>query len=450
LLLILMSLPCPSGRLATTLCAQDDLDVFSDAQLPTLDEDDSALPPAEELPPAESIELPPGDDPAVEDLPMTVPPPGSGIHLEISSDSPPDELPPANDAVLADEGTDVQEFVDDEHEAGELIPQEMIRERYENGRVKIERGVAQDEHDNYVNHGPWRLWDEQGNLLAEGSYRNGKRDGLWKRWYQAAESELFSLPPFNLFTGPFLSQATFRNGQLNGLWVITDQAELKVCQWNFVDGRRDGESNWYYHTGRQMRVIHYSAGEIHGELLEWDINGQPVTRVQYERGRRLEKTEQTFPDGQKKIEGMVLQARLVMKEPDDWAAAKLATYVADGKDQKHGPWKAWYPNGQLRFSGEYQWDRPSGEFTWWHANGQKSLQASYESGRKQGQWTWWHPNGQKSIQGQYHDDLPVDRWVWWHETGKVAQRVDFSQPVTPIVDGRRTMTESVMLRPPKQ
>ena len=108
LLLILMSLPCPSGRLATTLCAQDDLDVFSDAQLPTLDEDDSALPPAEELPPAESIELPPGDDPAVEDLPMTVPPPGSGIHLEISSDSPPDELPPANDAVLADEGRRVE------------------------------------------------------------------------------------------------------------------------------------------------------------------------------------------------------------------------------------------------------------------------------------------------------------------------------------------------------
>ena len=46
LLLIVLSLPCPLGRLATTLCAQDDLDVFSDATLPALDEDDSVLPPA--------------------------------------------------------------------------------------------------------------------------------------------------------------------------------------------------------------------------------------------------------------------------------------------------------------------------------------------------------------------------------------------------------------------
>lgn len=67
-----------------------------------------------------------------------------------------------------------------------------------------------------------------------------------------------------------------------------------------------------------MRVIQYRQGQIHGELREWDINGQEVTRVEYQDGRRLEKTTETYPDGQKKVEGTVLQARLVIKQPDDW------------------------------------------------------------------------------------------------------------------------------------
>ena len=240
------------------------------------------------------------------------------------------------------------------------LPQETIRERYDNGRVKVERGVAQDDRENYVNHGPWRMWDEDGNLIAEGVYRYGKRDGKWVRWYKTGDVELFSTPPFSLFTGPYRSQATFRDGELNGPWVITDQADVKICEWSFLGGRRHGESVWYYHTGRKMRVINYRAGELHGELLEWDINGNPVTRVQYEDGRRHEKTQQTYPDGQKKVEGMVLQARLMMKEPDDWWEAKMATYVAKGKDEKHGEWTAWYPNGQQRFAGEYQYDKPAG------------------------------------------------------------------------------------------
>jgi len=160
--------------------------------------------------------------------------------------------------------------------------------------------------------------------------------------------------------------------------------------------------------------------------LEWDVNNKQVTRVEYQDGRRLERTTEAYTDGQKKVEGMVLQARLVMKQPDDWWAAKLATYARQGKDQKHGEWTAWYANGQMKFSGEYQFDKPHGEFNWWHENGQRSLQATYQNGRKAGAWTWWHPNGQKAIQGAYLADSPNERWVWWHETGKVAQRVDFS------------------------
>ena len=308
----------------------------------------------------------------------------------------------------------------------EILPQETIRERYPDGQVKIERGVTQDDNDNYINHGRWRMYDAHGQLIVEGTYRFGKRHGKWSRLQLADESELFTTQPFEYFHEPFLSEAEFRDGNLNGSWSIRDGSDLKICDWNFIDGYRHGDSSWFYHNGRTMRVIQYRQGEIHGELSEWSINGDALTSVRYDHGRRLEKTTEMFDNGLKKLEGMLLKAKLIVRELDDWWETKLATYESEGKDEKHGQWTAWYVSGQMKFSGEYGWNQPVGKFTWWHPNGQKLLEGRYESGQKAGQWTWWHENGIKSIQGHYLSNSPVADWIWWHETGKVAQRVSFT------------------------
>lgn len=361
----------------------------------------------------------------------------------------PEEPTLSDDASVSPESAEGPEEEEVEPEPSEVLAQETIQERYEDGKIKVERGVAQDESENYVNHGPWKMYDPSGKVIAEGSYELGERHGAWSRTYQTEDAELFSVAPFNLFTGPFVSQATFRRGKLHGRWTIRDANDQKVCEWTFVDGRRDGESTWYYHTGRPMRVIHYRQGQIHGELLEWDVDNNPVTRVEYQDGRRLDTTTETYPDGQKKVEGQVLHARLVVKDPDDWWAAKLATYTRQGKDQKHGEWTAWYPNKQMKFTGTYQYDKPNGKFSWWHDNGQKSLEANYLNGEKSGAWTWWHANGQKAIQGQYANNAPSDRWVWWHESGKVAQRIDFSSPGNVAAGATTDGTNSILLRQPQ-
>ncbi len=181
-----------------------------------------------------------------------------------------------------------------------------------------------------------------------------------------------------------------------------------------------------------MREINYLGGQIHGTLKEWNANGDLTTEVEYYDGRRLDQLSETDEQGNKQYEGWVLHARLQMNKPDRWWDAQLATYVKQGRDQKHGKWQAWYPNGQLKFEGNYQYDEPHGTFRWWYANGQKSLEAHYDQGQKDGLWTWWHPNGQKSIEGYYAQDAPSGRWIWWHENGRVAQRINYSTDGEPI------------------
>ena len=302
---------------------------------------------------------------------------------------------------------------------------ETIRERFENGDVKVERQVTQDKEQNYINHGVWIRYDQSGNKLAEGSYHFGKRHGEWMRLHDASSAKLFSTSPFNQFSGPYKSTATFEHGELHGEWMISDMNDRKICAWKFSHGRRHGKSLWYYVNAQPMREITYQDGELHGPLIEWLPDGTVVTEVKYINGRRLEKKTLTYTSGQKKAEGDVLRARLSLKDPDEWWSAKMATYTRSGKDEKHGEWTAWYENGQVLMKGEYQYNQPSGEFSWWHTNGQKSLLATFAAGTKEGVWTWWHENGQKSIHGSYFDGNPAGRWTWWKETGKVDKQIDY-------------------------
>ncbi|MCA9199308.1 MAG: hypothetical protein KDA87_17300 [Planctomycetales bacterium] len=330
---------------------------------------------------------------------------------------------PSLDSSMQDE---VTEQLPDTNAVAEV---ETIKQNYPSGRLHIQRQVTQDEHQNYINHGTWKEFDEQGNVLIEGEYRFGQRVGKWIRWYDdPGQVKFLTYAPFNQSTRPFKSEAEFVDDKLDGTWTIMDEDGRVFAEWSFAAGRRHGKSTWWYANNQSMREITYRDGVLDGTLKEWDANGTPVTEVEYKDGRRLEKTQESYSSGQTRYEGWTLRARLVLKEPDDWEQGTLAQYTREGKDQRHGDWVAWFDNGQKKLAGSYEFDQPHGKFTWWHENGQKSLDAEYQVGKKSGLWTWWHKNGMKSIQGEYIADAPAGQWIWWKEDGKVAQRIDFRMP----------------------
>ncbi len=310
---------------------------------------------------------------------------------------------------------------------------EVIRERHPNGAIKIERTVTQDADGNYVNEGRFRMWDQHGGPLLEGTYHHGRREGVWNRWVRPADAELLTKLPYNSFAGPFVSQATFVNDKLDGAWTIYDGRQHKISQFDYVDGQRDGRMTWWFPNGRKMREIEYRQGEIDGQYLEWAIDGKLLTKDTYEHGRKLAAHTEKDKAGVKKSEGIYLFAREVEKTPDDWWNLKLATYTKQGKDEKHGPFVTWYTRGQKQSEGEYRNDVQVGKFTWWYANGQKSIQGGYSDGEQEGKWVWWHENGQKSIQGEYSKGHPVGRWTWWNQDGKVARSTEMEGGTGEIV-----------------
>jgi uncharacterized protein len=305
---------------------------------------------------------------------------------------------------------------------------EVIRERFPNSTVKVERHVTQDAEGNYYNHGLWTEWDEKGRLVGSGEYRYGKRQGRWLRWYGQSDAAIFSGPLYKDFTPPFVGEATFEDGVLNGAWKIFDSKNRKVSEWEFDHGDRNGKSVWYFPSGQKHREVDYKQGQIDGEVVEYGTDNKVASREKYMDGRRLAAQIDNYAPNQKRAEGWILYAKEITKSNYDFWDGVAATQVTgtEGANQRHGLWTWWHKNGQKQMEGRYENDLPVGKFTWWYPNGQKQLQGEYVAGKQQGRFTWWHPSGQKQLEGAYVAGVLTGKWTRWNAEGHVVEVGDYT------------------------
>lgn len=312
---------------------------------------------------------------------------------------------------------------------------EVIRERYADGKVKIEREVTTDVDGNYVNHGAWRMWDEAGATVAEGQYDMGRRAGKWSRRWCRDEAPLLASDPFDEFEAPFVSRATFAAGELEGEWTITDAADRPCSCVAFRHGKRDGAARLWQPDGEVFREATFRSGVAVGNVRERGADGRLTTVATYVDGHQLVNNVTNFAGtDKKKSEAGYLTALVSEAAPDDFWQLRFAEYAGRGESQRHGICRTWHANGQIESEGMYQFGRENGKFTWWHANGQPAIEGQFVDGQEDGAWLWWHPNGQKAAQGNYHYGKVVGSWRGWAEDGRLVQRNDYgnrNEPESP-------------------
>ena len=304
---------------------------------------------------------------------------------------------------------------------------EIINERYDTGQVKIRREVTQDKDGNYIQHGEWRAFDRTGNQLAVGRYQNGIPDGRWTYVHSAEASKLYTTIPYKNFEAPFTSAATLRVGQLHGTWTITDSQRRKISVVEVIDGKRNGLCKLYFPQGQLMQEIPFVQGQIHGQLRQWDAQGNLIVDDTYQKARKLANRVGYDKTGKKKSEGVYLHPEMVLVDPDDWWRAQPATYKMIGDPKRHGGWTEWHENGKYKVVGRYSYNQRDGEVTWRYPNGQKQVSGSYRGGVEYGIWLWWHDNGQKMAQGYFDRGSPTEMWTFWRANGLISQKLHASE-----------------------
>jgi len=303
-----------------------------------------------------------------------------------------------------------------------VVGSEAFVERFDDGSIKVEREVTLDSEGNYVNHGPWRMWNKAGQMVAEGSYDHGQRTSIWTRWYDRNDSPILNQAPFRGFKPPFLSQTNFENGVMEGEWSIFDAEQRRCCQISITHGKRNGISLFWQPDGTVLQQSEFEMGVPSGDVLQLDNGTGKLTHAKnFLNGRERITKKNTFNRSrQQKFEGNFLAPISVQTAADDFWTLQFAKYEPKGEELRHGQWQEWYSNGQLKMSGEYRQDAKVGQFSYWHPNGQKAAEGSYVADKHDGTWVWWHANGQKSTTGKFKDGMLVDQWRWWAENGRLT------------------------------
>ncbi|HJN12196.1 MAG TPA: hypothetical protein QF564_26170 [Pirellulaceae bacterium] len=293
---------------------------------------------------------------------------------------------------------------------------EMITEKYPNRKVKIEREVVQDDERNYVNHGPWKMWDPEGRLVAHGEFRFGKQHGDWVRLMSN-----FGVVD-DAFQPPFTSKAEFANGQLHGTWTISDNRQRLVGSWEFDHGELHGKATRWYANGQPQEEVMFRRGKLDGESNSFSAKGALANREFFRDGKQLIPVVTWHePNQQKQAEGWLQTNEVTVHQTVDWWRGLLTISRETPVDEpiRIGKWTEWYPNGNTRFTGTFRDGESVGTHTWWHENGQKQLIGRYAEGQRVDRWTRWHANGRKQEEGEFFVGSKRGVWKVWAEDGQL-------------------------------
>lgn len=315
---------------------------------------------------------------------------------------------------------------------------EVVRERYPNKQIAIERTVTQDEKHNYVNHGTWTMWDPSGRLICQGDFLNGKAVGKWIRVFPEGGEDPYSGPEYDDFARPFKAETTYSDDKIVGEWTLTDAQGRTMHSWQFNDDRLNGKAVAYFANGKVKTEAVFLNGVLDGEAVEYDAQGNKISATAWLAGRRFGPTTQRYPSGAKYSEGEYIYAREDREAKYDFFKGTIRADKIDDKkpDVRNGHWTWWYEDGEKMCEGDFNDGKAVGRHVWYYPSGQKEMEGEFIDGKRQGVWVTWHQNGLKKSEGVYDTGREAGEWYTWKDDGKVQTAVTHRPPRNvPTPDG---------------
>ena len=110
---------------------------------------------------------------------------------------------------------------------GACSPENKKEGGHPNGMSRVEGHMSEHGKD-----GPWSFWNKEGQLTAQGVYKDGKAVGQWTFWHKNGQKKL---------------EGNFKDGKANGLQVRWHENGQKKLEANFKDGEKISEKWWNSH-----------------------------------------------------------------------------------------------------------------------------------------------------------------------------------------------------------
>ena len=245
---------------------------------------------------------------------------------------------------------------------------------HENGKVHVQGQLVSGKED-----GLWKYYDENGQLKKEGYWTNGKHDGVWKEYY--GNGNLFiiqnlkngkkeGLITYYDIDGKIKQESEWRNDKKNGFFKFYySNGELKEHQ-NWKDDVQNGFYKTYYSNGQLHEHLNYLNGKREGEFMIYDSGGNKTIEGEYKN------------DISVFIRYFYSNNRIKQEQS------------LNSNNEKHGPQRWWYENGQLELEMFYTNGVIDGVSTSYYLGGKREYQYVVKNG-KLISTKCWNEDGQK-------------------------------------------------------
>ena len=178
-------------------------------------------------------------------------------------------------------------------------------------------------------------------------------------------------------------------------WYELDVHHGKLFQPNTI-APYSGTAHEKFGDGSKAKKVPIKDGKVHGTVVEWSMNGQKISQLEYNMGTPQGLEKQWYDSGRKKLE---------------------ATYV---NGVVNGVVTEWYENGIKQSEGYFNQAIEDGDHYWWFNNGTKERLIPYTNGKANGLVKNWHFNGNKRLEGPFKNGLENGDFSEWHINGETS------------------------------
>ena len=111
--------------------------------------------------------------------------------------------------------------------------------------------------------GSFRLWNENGQIMEQGTYKDGKVWGRWTWWYDNGHKKEEGSWNQNGKFGEWIDweenglmnrRETYKDGKLNGFWTKYYDNGKRMSEGTYENGEKVGKWTWYNEDGTIGRV----------------------------------------------------------------------------------------------------------------------------------------------------------------------------------------------------
>lgn len=315
---------------------------------------------------------------------------------------------------------------------------------YQNGKVSS--------YGKMINNKPAGLWISyyiSGVKKSEGNWKSGLLDSVWIFYNEVGDTT----EKINYYKGN-------KNGYKYQYFTSSNQKNLIKSKELYLNGKRNGNSYYFYRGGEAYKMIHYHNDYKNGLAYEFDRDSNIISITRYRNNqivlhedinRYNKKNEKTglwkefYDNGTLKEEKYYNEGKLdgLYKFYNKNGYLINTVYYEKGEivekseefDIEIDIKEDYDENGNLFFLGSYLNQKPIGVHRYFDKNGEVMKSKAYNvyhqliaegivklNGNKEGQWTEYYPEGRiKKAEGYYRNNEKIGKWFFYFKNAQIEQ-----------------------------